>query len=81
MTERESDFLSDVEDAIEDWDYEIEHYHENGYFCVDITFDDDDDYHENSDEIWDAISEVCNDWGAGYDHHSNEYYLSIEEDD
>ena len=34
---------------------------------------------ENADEIWDAISEVCDEWNAGIDSNSNTYYVALKQ--
>ena len=77
MKKTEREFLEDIEDALEDWDYETETYHENGYFCVDVTIEFD-DWGEDADEIWEALSDVADDWGAGIDSDMNTYYLALE---
>lgn len=76
MKREEREFLEDIEDAIEDWDYDIETYHENGSFCVDITIDED-DWGYNADEIWEKLNDVAQDWDAGIDYDCNTYYLVL----
>ena len=78
MNKNERNFLNDVKEALEDWGFSYEYYHENGDFCIDVTIDDMDEWSDNNDEIWDAISSVCDDWGAGYDSDMNTYYLCLE---
>lgn len=77
MKKNERDFLNDVKDAVDDYDFSYEYYHEDGNFCVDITIDDMDEWGENADDIWDALEEVADDWGAGIDSDMNEYYLCL----
>ncbi len=76
MKREEREFLDDIEDAIEDWDYDIETYHENGSFCVEITIDED-DWGYNADEIWEALDDVAEEWGAGIDSDCNTYWLEL----
>ena len=74
--------MNDVKDAISDWNYSItDVYHEDGEFCIDVTFDDTDEWAENSDDIWNSLCEVCDDWGAGLDSDCNNYYIAIDMDD
>ena len=40
MNREERDFLNNLKSSINDWRYSYECYHEQGYFCVDITIDD-----------------------------------------
>lgn len=77
MTNHERNFLCDIKNAIDEWSFSYETYHENGNFCVDITIDDMDEWADSSDEIWDALSEVCDDWDAGIDSDMNTYYLCL----
>ena len=63
MKKQEREFLEDA-------------YHENEYFCVDVTIDMD-DWGGNADEIWDALSDVASEWGAGIDSDMNTYYLAL----
>ena len=37
MKKQEREFLEDIEDALGDWGYQTDAYHENEYFCVDVT--------------------------------------------
>ncbi|MCQ2077663.1 MAG: hypothetical protein MJZ20_11685 [Bacteroidaceae bacterium] len=80
MTKDEREFLNDVKDAVSDYDYSYEYYHENGDFCVDITIDDMDEWGDNADDIWNDLEEVADDWGAGIDSDMNCYYLALEQD-
>ena len=80
MSERESDFLNDVENAVSCWSYTSDSYHEDGGFIVEITIDDDDEWAEDESEIWDALSEVADDWDACLDSDCSTYYVSIEAD-
>ena len=80
MRKEERDFLNDVKEAVEDWGYSYEYYHEYDIFCVDITIDDMDEWAENESDIWEALDEVAEDWGAGIDSDCNNYYLAIELD-
>ena len=77
MKKEEKEFLNDVKATIEQWNYSYEHYHEYGYFCVDITFDDMDEWAENESCIWNALNEVIDEWEAGIDSDCNKYYLAI----
>ena len=79
MNREERDFLNNLKSSINDWRYSYECYHEQGYFCVDITIDDIDEWGENADEIWDAISEVCDEWNAGIDSNNNTYYVALKQ--
>ena len=56
MSERESDFLNDVENAVSCWSYTSDSYHEDGGFIVEITIDDEEEWAEDESEIWDALS-------------------------
>ena len=76
MTSEEREFLNDIKDAVSDYGYECNHYHEDGYFCVDITINLDE---WEPDEIWDALEEVTDDWGAGLDSDMKTYYLALEQ--
>lgn len=76
MKKQEREFLEDIEDALGDWEYQTDAYHENEYFCVDVTIDMD-DWGGNADEIWDALSDVASEWGAGIDSDMNTYYLAL----
>mgnify|MGYP000918393196 CR=1 FL=1 len=76
MNSEEREFVDDVKDAIDDWDFSEEHYHEDGDFNVEIVFDQD-DWSNNYDEIWDALSDVCDEWGANMDNDCNTYYLAL----
>ena len=80
MSERESDFLNDVENAVSCWSYTSDSYHEDGGFIVEITIDDDDEWAEDEDEIWNSLSEVADDWDACLDSDCSTYYVSIEAD-
>ena len=80
MKREERNFLNDVKAAVEDWGYSYEYYHEYDNFCVDITIDDMDEWAENESDIWEALDEVAEDWGAGIDSDCNNYYLAIELD-
>lgn len=81
MTSNEKDFLNDIKNAVNDWDYSYEYYHEDGEFCIDIEIEDLDEWGEDNDEIWNALSEVCDDWGAGIDSDINNYYIAIDLND
>lgn len=76
MKKKEREFLEDIEDALEDWEYETETYHEDGCFCVDVTVDED-DWGYDADEIWEALSDVAEEWEAGIDSDMNTYYLAL----
>ena len=80
MKREEGNFLNDVKAAVEDWGYSYEYYHEYDNFCVDITIDDIDEWAENESDIWEALDEVAEEWGAGIDSDCNNYYLAIELD-
>lgn len=80
MTKNEREFLNDVKDAVSDYDYSYEFYHESGDFCVDITIDDLEEWGDNKDDIWNDLEEVADDWGAGIDSDVNCYYLELQED-
>ena len=80
MKREERNFLNDVKAAVEDWGYSYEYYHEYDNFCVDITIDDIDEWAENESDIWEALDEVAEEWGAGIDSDCNNYYLAIELD-
>lgn len=80
MKENERNFLNDVLDALDDWNFSYETYHDNGTFCIDVTIDDIDEWAENSDEIWDALDSVSDKWGCDLDSDTNEYYLAIDFD-
>lgn len=80
MKREERNFLNDVKAAVEDWGYSYEYYHEYDNFCVDITIDDMDEWAENESDIWEALDEVAEEWGAGIDSDCNNYYLAIELD-
>ena len=81
MTQKERNFLNDIKGAADQWSYDIEHYHENiygdRYFTVEVDFDEE-DWGLSSDEMWDALNEVANDWGAGIDSDGTVYSLSME---
>lgn len=79
MKREERNFLNDVKAAVEDWGYSYEYYHEYDNFCVDITIDNMDEWAENESDIWEALDEVAEDWGAGIDSDCNNYYLAIEQ--
>lgn len=79
MTNDERNFFRDVRNAVSDYDCSFEHYHEDGQFCVDVEVDMD-DWGDNGDEIWDALSDVVSDWGAYIDSDMNTYYLGVEFD-
>lgn len=83
MNSTERDFYNDIEDAISDWDYNICYYHDDNYgngnlFCIDIHINDED---VDMDEVWDAVKEVTDDWGAGIDESMNEIYVCLDLDD
>lgn len=78
MRKKEREFLNDVLDAVEDWGFSYEYYHEDGAFCIDITIDDMEEWGLCSDEIWDALEDVCDDWNADIDSDMNVYYLCLE---
>lgn len=80
MTRNERNFLNDVKTAVNSWDYSYDSYHEDGGFVVEITIDDDDEWAEDESEIWDALSEVADDWDACLDSEGQTYYVSIEAD-
>ena len=48
----------------------------NGYAPEYATIDMD-DWGGNADEIWDALSDVASEWGAGIDSDMNTYYLAL----
>ena len=79
MRKEERDFLNDVKEAVEDWGYSYEYYHEYDNFCVDITIDDMDEWAENKSDIWEALDKVANEWGAGIDSDCNNYYLQLQQ--
>lgn len=72
--------MEEIEDAVDNWSYSSGHYHEDGSFCIDITIDMD-EWGEDADEIWDALSDVCDDWDAGIDSDCNTYYVALDNDD
>lgn len=78
MTKEERNFLNEIKGAIDDWSFSYNTYHNNGCFCIDIDIDDMDEWGENADEIWDALSEVCNEWDAGIDSWDNHYEIALE---
>ena len=78
MNKQEREFLNAVKAAVENWGYSYEHYHEWNDFCVDITIDDMDEWAENESDIWTALSEVADEWGAGIDSDCNKYYLGVQ---
>ena len=78
MNRQEREFLNDVKSAIEQWTNSCECYHEHDHFCVDFTIDDMDEWAENESDIWSALSEVADEWGAGIDSDCNKYYLGIQ---
>lgn len=78
MTKNERDFINDIKEALDDWGFSYEYYHENGDFCVDVAIDDIDEWADCSDDIWDALNDVCDEWGAGIDSDMNSYYLCLE---
>ena len=77
MNRQERNFLNAVKAAVENWNYSYEHYHEWDDFCVDITIDDMNEWAENESDIWNALSAVADEWGAGIDSDCNKYYLGI----
>lgn len=77
MRTKEKNFLKDIEEAIEQWSADVDYEHDNGCFCVDVTIDME-DWGSDSDEIWDALSDVADEWGAGIDSDCNTYYLALE---
>ena len=77
MKKEEKEFLNDVKATIEQWNYSCEYYYEHDHFCVDITFDDMDEWAENESDIWEALNEVVDEWEAGIDSDCNKYYLAI----
>ena len=79
MRKEERDFLNDVKEAVEDWGYSYEYYHEYDNICVDITIDDMDEWAENESDIWEALSEVAKEWGADIDSDCNNYYLQLQQ--
>ena len=81
MTSAEREFLNDIENALDGWDFSYKYYHEDGEFCIDIEIEDLDEWGEDNDEIWNALSEVCDDWGAGLDSDIRNYYIAIDLDD
>ena len=78
MNRQEREFLNAVKAAVENWGYSYEHYHEWDDFCVDITIDDMDEWAENESDIWSALSDVADEWGASIDSDCNKYYLGIQ---
>lgn len=86
MTHEEREFLSDIEDALEDWGFSEEHYHETHfdgrYFCVDVTITDFEEWSANQEEIYEALNEVCEDWDAGMDDDTCQLYeIALKLDD
>ena len=79
MRKEERDFLNDVKKAVEYWGYSYEYYHEYDNFCVDITIDDMDEWAENKSDIWKALSEIAEEWGADIDSDCNNYYLQLQQ--
>ena len=77
MTREERNFLRDVRDAVSCWDYSYDCYHEDGGFVVEITIDDGEEWAEDESDIWDALSEVADDWDACLDSDCSTYYVSI----
>ena len=77
MTQNERKFLNDVLGAVDDWDITYDSYHENGDFCIDVTFNDMEEWGYNEEEIWDALSDVCDDWGAEINPDMNRYYICL----
>ena len=80
MKKEERDFLNEVKAVLDRWSYSYEYYHEHDHFCVDITIEDMNEWAENESDIWEALDEVAEDWGAGIDSDCNNYYLAIELD-
>ena len=80
MGRNESRFKRDVLNAVDDYDFSYDSYHEDGGFIVEITFDDDEEWAENEEDIWDALEEVADDWDACLDAQGQTYYVSIEAD-
>ena len=81
MESYENDFLCDVLNAVDDYDFSYSSYHEDGGFIVEITFDDDEEWAENEEDIWDSLEEVADDWDACLDAQGQTYYVSIEADE
>lgn len=85
-----NELRSDVEDALEDLDFDysdIESYYDTvsdgtKYACVDVTFDYDSINESGSDnyqdEAEDALSDVIDDWDAGIDWDMNTMTLAVE---
>lgn len=77
MSKVDEEFLNDVLEAIDNWEFSYDEYYEDGNFIIKIEFDEE-DWDLCDDEIWDALNEVCHEWGAGIDYSYNIYYLCLE---
>ena len=81
MTADERHFLEDIKEAVSDYDYSYEYYHETTYgtryFCVDITVSEE-DWELSDMQIWNALSDVRDEWDAGIDQHHTCYQLALE---
>ena len=86
MNEKETEFLDAILEALEDYDFEYDTYHEDDFgsrmFCIDVTINcDDEDSILDLDDIEDAISDVCDEWyGARYDRNMNEFNIGLDLD-
>ncbi len=79
MNKTEREFYNDIRDAVSDWECSFDCYHEDGYngdryFSIDITVEDDD---ADWDDVWNALEEVTDEWGAGIDSDCNEFEVSL----
>ncbi len=81
MENYEQEFLSDVLSAVSDWRCSYDDYYESdysyNYYCIDITFDDE-DWQNDFEIILDTIDRVCSQWhDARYDYRDNIFELAL----
>ncbi len=82
MTEQEEKFLNDILAAVETWKPKHTINYDycgagDRHFCIDIEINMG-DWECSSSKIWDALSEVCDNWGAGLDSYSRTYSIAIK---
>lgn len=81
MTKKEREFLNDIKEAADEWTYHTRHYYENvygeRYFSVDVNFDEE-EWEVCSEEMWNALNAVANEWDAGIDEDHCQVLLALK---
>lgn len=79
ITEMERDFYYDIDNAASRWPHTLDDYHEDEYYCVNVTFEEE-DWGYCADEMWRALCAVCDDYGCQPDSDGCTYRMALREE-